>query len=153
MISVALTQKIPGLDPFRIGLLFRRFEVTATSRFLNLIHVQSFPKAIEYQSTSLECAATGYPLPKIIWFSPGGQKIDRNFLSRAAKNESLKIYAETFSIDEKIVDGIVPSKSHLLSILNVANVNRKTAGQYTCKVANVLTIPCKLYKLHLLKYF
>jgi len=98
-------------------------------------------QAIEYQSTSLECAATGYPLPKIIWYSPGGQKIDRDFLSRAAKNDSLKIYAETFSIDEKIVDGIVPSNSHLLSILNVANVNRKTAGQYTCKVANVLTIP------------
>ena len=101
-------------------------------------------EAIEYQPTSLECAATGYPLPRIIWYSPGGQKIDREFLSRAAANESLKIYAETYSIEEEIQDGIVPSNSHLLSILNVANVNRKTAGQYTCKVANVLTIPCGL---------
>ena len=112
-------------------------------------HPRAHPvKAIEYQSTSLRCAATGYPLPTIVWYSPGGQRLDREFLNAAAHNETTKIYRDTYSINELITDDIVPSNSHLQSVLHVNNVNKRTAGKYICKVANIIDIECNvLYKL------
>ena len=94
--------------------------------------------AIEYQATNLSCAARGYPLPTIVWYTPGGQKIDSNFLASAATNDSTRVYFETYSLDESISDSIVPHNSHLQSILHVKNVNKRTAGKYICKVANIL---------------
>ena len=88
-------------------------------------------------------------MPKIVWYSPGGQKIDRDFL--ASTNESNKIYSEIYSIEERILTGIVPSNSHFQSVLHVKKVDRRTAGKYLCKVANIIDQGSKYLKLFYLK--
>lgn len=77
--------------------------------------------AIEYERASLRCAASGYPLPKIYWKTPGGKMIDQEFLINAKNNETLKEYAEIFEINEQVTDRIIPNQSHLLSTLGKQN--------------------------------
>ena len=46
----------------------------------------------------LSCSATGYPLPTVVWRSPGGKRLDRSFLDQAQD-----IYGEIYSIQENII--------------------------------------------------
>ena len=55
-------------------------------------------EAVEYHPSTLSCSATGYPLPRVSWRSPGGQRLDRGKLG-ALSDE----YRDTFSIDESII--------------------------------------------------
>jgi hypothetical protein len=96
--------------------------------------------AIEYELASLRCAASGYPLPKIYWKTPGGKMIDQEFLINAKNNETLKEYAEIFEVKEQVTDGIIPNQSHLLSTLLVRDVNKRTAGEYRCQVGNIVDL-------------
>jgi len=96
--------------------------------------------AIEYERASLRCAASGYPLPKIYWKTPGGKMIDQEFLINAKNNETLKEYAEIFEINEQVTDRIIPNQSHLLSTLVVRDVNKRTAGEYRCQVGNIVDL-------------
>jgi len=96
--------------------------------------------AIEYELASLRCAASGYPLPKIYWKTPGGKMIDQEFLINAKNNETLKEYAEIFEVKEQVTDRIIPNQSHLLSTLLVRDVNKRTAGEYRCQVGNIVDL-------------
>jgi len=96
--------------------------------------------AIEYELASLRCAASGYPLPKIFWKTPGGKMIDQEFLIKARNNETLKEYAEIFEVKEQVTDRIIPNQSHLLSTLLVRDVNKRTAGEYRCQVGNIVDL-------------
>lgn len=108
------------------------------SRTKNPKPIENSVKAMEYQLSELKCAALGYPLPKIVWVTPGGRRLDNVFLTYASTNESLKEYAETFNIQERVTDRIIPSSFYLLSTLVVRNVNKRTAGRYKCQVANIV---------------
>ncbi|CAG5078648.1 Oidioi.mRNA.OKI2018_I69.PAR.g9043.t1.cds [Oikopleura dioica] len=96
--------------------------------------------SIEYERAELRCAASGYPLPKIYWKTPGGKMIDQEFLINASKNESLKEYTEVFEVKEQVTDRIIPNHSHLLSTLIVRDVNKRTAGEYRCQVGNIIDL-------------
>ena len=58
--------------------------------------------AVEYHPEYLQCAALGYPLPKITWESPSGQRLDRQFLKSAAFDQDLQIYKDIYSLHETI---------------------------------------------------
>ena len=47
----------------------------------------------------MSCSATGYPLPTVVWRSPGGKRLDRSFLDKAQD-----IYGEIYSIHENIIE-------------------------------------------------
>ena len=53
----------------------------------------------------------GYPLPRIVWESPSGRRLDRSFLEEAKSNDTLKIYSETFSLTETLIKPKVFSNS------------------------------------------
>ena len=61
-------------------------------------------EAVEYHPEELVCAALGYPLPKIVWESPSGQRLDRQFLAIAHTNKETKIYSEIYDLEESIND-------------------------------------------------
>jgi len=97
-------------------------------------------KDTEYHPTNLSCAATGYPLPRIVWESPSGRRLDRSFLEEAKSNDTLKIYSETFSLTETLIKPKVFSNSQdyfmMQSMLHVSSVDKKSAGKYKCYVYN-----------------
>merc|ERR1719192_1722711 len=88
-------------------------------------------EAVEYHPEYLQCAALGYPLPKITWESPSGQRLDRQFLKSAAFDQDLQIYKNIYSLHETI-----NSRNFLESKLRVSSVDKRSAGLYKCYVYN-----------------
>ena len=78
-------------------------------------------EAVEYHPSSLSCSATGYPLPKVSWRSPGGQRLDRAKLVTLSTE-----YRETFSIDERIIQRNNGRKYAFESRLSVNSVDKRS---------------------------